>query len=263
MFKWGRQLLCGSTVYWRVIAPPHYLCRVTFLECYVGVGTVTDLSLLENLFNLKHRTGSTWAIRASQHKKKSILCWQKVWYKAHIQQEKEMQRQNRTELQGMWNRFGSRTKLFKARRKIAESCYFCYILFLAYFRRCYGFHFYLDDQVDVWGRVGDGEDGGSGLCGLIHMWSVSSQEVFKLFWVQITVEVLWYLEGDRNEKFNFWEPEKNMSLPKARTWLLLLMESFLWTSNSGRSKMQNVTLRYDASQRKIEGITLEKAPGFM
>lgn len=33
----------------------YYLCRVTFPQCDVGVSTVTDLSLLENLFNLKHR----------------------------------------------------------------------------------------------------------------------------------------------------------------------------------------------------------------
>lgn len=44
-----------------------------------------------------------------------------------------------------------------------------------------GFHYYLDDQVDIWGRVGDGEDGGSGQGGLIHMWCVRFQEVFILF----------------------------------------------------------------------------------
>lgn len=33
----------------------YYLCRVTFPQCHVRVSTVTDLSLLENLFKLKHR----------------------------------------------------------------------------------------------------------------------------------------------------------------------------------------------------------------
>lgn len=33
---------------------PHYLYRVTFPQCHVGVSTVTNLSLLENLFNLKN-----------------------------------------------------------------------------------------------------------------------------------------------------------------------------------------------------------------
>lgn len=60
----------------------------------------------------------------------------------------------------------------------------------------YCFHYYLDYQVDIWGRIGDGEDGRPSQGGLIHMRSVRFQEVFKLFWVEITVEVLWYLEGD-------------------------------------------------------------------
>lgn len=132
------------------------------------------------------------------------------------------------------NKFGSRTKLFKARRKTAESCYCCYIMFLAFFHRCCGFHYYLDDQVDIWGRVGDGEDRRSGQGGLINMWHVRFQEIFKLFWVQITVEVLWYLEGDRDEKH----------MRGYFCWYDVLL-----TPNSGQNKMQNVTLRYSVFQK--------------
>lgn len=92
----------------------------------------------------------------------------------------------------------SRTELFKASHIL--------LLLLHTVLRIY----YLDDQVDVWGRVGDGEDGRSGQRGLIRVRSVRFQEVFKLVRVQITVEVLWYLEGDGDEEFNFWEPEKRL-----------------------------------------------------
>lgn len=54
-------------------------------------------------------------------------------------------------------------------------------LVLAMIHRSCGFHYYLDDQVDIWGRVGDGEDGRSGQGGMIHIWSVRFQEVFILF----------------------------------------------------------------------------------
>ena len=63
-------------------------------------------------------------------------------------------------------------------------------------------HCYLDDQVDIWGGVGDGEDGRSGQGGVIHMWRVNFQVVLKMFWVQVTVKVLWYLEEDRVKSFN-------------------------------------------------------------
>lgn len=56
--------------------------------------------------------------------------------------------------------------------------------------------FYLDDQVDIWRRVGDGEDRRSGQCRLVHVWSVRLQDVFQMFRVQVEVEVLGYLKGD-------------------------------------------------------------------
>lgn len=42
-------------------------------------------------------------------------------------------------------------------------------------------HYYLDDQVNIWRRVGDGKDARSGQGGIIRMWSVRFQEAFKLF----------------------------------------------------------------------------------
>lgn len=59
------------------------------------------------------------------------------------------------------------------------------------------FHPYLDDQVDVWRRVRDGEDAGSGQRGRSRMRRVRLQEVSKLLRVQIKVEVLRYLEGNQ------------------------------------------------------------------
>lgn len=52
---------------------------------------------------------------------------------------------------------------------------------------------HLDDQVNIWRRVGDGEDGGPGQGGGIHVRRVRFQEIFKLLRVEIIVEVLRYL----------------------------------------------------------------------
>lgn len=60
-------------------------------------------------------------------------------------------------------------------------------------RYYYYYYYYLDDQVYVWRGIRDGEDGRPGQGGLIHTGSVKFQEIFKLFRVQITVEVLCYL----------------------------------------------------------------------
>lgn len=72
---------------------------------------------------------------------------------------------------------------------------------------CRQFHHYLDDQKYICGRVGDGEDGWFGCCGRIHTISVMFQVVFKLFRVQVTVEILRYLQ--RKKKHFTWENQKN------------------------------------------------------
>lgn len=59
---------------------------------------------------------------------------------------------------------------------------------------------YLDDQVDVWGGVCDGEDGCSGEGGVVRLWRVGFQEPFKLIRVQITVEVLGYLRKSKHRR---------------------------------------------------------------
>lgn len=145
-----------------------YLWRVTFSQCDVGVSTVTDLSLLENLFNLRHRQVEQFSIMKLNFQTIQPACLQNSI--CHCLSK-------------------------KYKKKSSGKSYIK--LLLAMIHRCCGFHYYLDDQVDIWGWVGDGEDGRSGQGGMIHIWSVRFQEVFILFWVQIAVEVLRYLEGDK------------------------------------------------------------------
>ena len=71
------------------IALSCYLCRVTLPQCHVRLSTVADLSLLQNLLELKHR-------QEVQTKKKGI-------YRVLAEEpceKREMHRQHCTELQG-------------------------------------------------------------------------------------------------------------------------------------------------------------------